>query len=393
MSDSSRRIPCSVPASRNVVPLLIRVVVAGFTTFGFGYLAAAVTVAITLWRIVDSNVSRFAAEGHLNPTLTEFLRQMGHALAIGVSGAFLTLRPSIWRRNLVIAFLCLGMVPLGIFAVSLGRGIGTDGHPLVMREIDPGASAWFDGPTGRPLLWHGRDDAGKVRFFNRPGFHPETKDTLEAVTGEFRRQWKEEHDRAAAKEAERHARERTEAEALEADRREAASLTATAEREAEALRKAAAAEAEATRRRAAEEAETIRRRAAEEDASIKSRKEAVAPMPRSSTMLGDRVGLRDESVVAKPIPSPAAREMPPASADVRSVTIPLRWNADLRCNLGGAATLVRSNGPAWVKVDDGPWRGIPNEGFSIRAGGSTLFVRPHRTDATAVTLTPLMGTP
>jgi hypothetical protein len=391
----------SAPAPRNGFQQFLRLVVLAASTLGIGYVVAAVAIVITLWQLIDTNIGRFAAEGRLNPFFAEFLRHAGHAGAIVVSGAFLTLRLSRWRRNLAFLFLSLGLVPLGIFSVHWARGVDSAGYPLEMREMDPATSPWFDGPTGRALLWHGKDDTGKSTFYNRPGFHPDTNHALEAVTADFRRLWVRERERAAAEAqaaaetAERLAREKAEADAREAERRVAASVTATAEREADALRKAAAAEAEVTRRRAAEEAEAIRRRAEKEaESTPKARNESDAPVSRPAMMTEERVNLGDETVMAKPVPLASMRAMArPAPASLPSRTIPLRWNAELRCRLHGLATHVRTNGPAWVKVDDGSWQGIPSQGFIIHAGGGTLCVRPHRTDATAVMLTTVSGTP
>lgn len=52
----------------------------------------------------------------------------------------------------------------------------------VPKQVDPKAFAFFDARTGTARAWFWRDKAGRYEFFDSPGFHPLTGQTLLIIT-------------------------------------------------------------------------------------------------------------------------------------------------------------------------------------------------------------------
>jgi len=249
-----------------------------------------------LWSLVKDAVGELAEGTGMNPHLREFLLRLGQACIIAASGFFLTLSIRRWQKGIFRILLVLALVPLIIFIVSTARGVGADGQPLTMRQMDAAAAEWFHGKTGEPALWWAPGDDGRAEFFNRPGHHPRNGRKLQPVTTDQRTEWlceqKESAEREAAAEKAKAeaeakaAKEKADAAANEADRRAAESLRAAAEREAASQRRQAELEAESLRQRARQDADKLRSEAAlEKQRAEQARAEATAAAEKAAAEL------------------------------------------------------------------------------------------------------------
>lgn len=116
------------------------------------------------------------------------------------------------------------------------------------KPIDPATASLFNPITGEAQVWFYRYPDGKLEFYDKPGFHPTTGETLQPVTKEIYFSWKIDQEEV-----------KRQAEAVEAARRQEEARRAEATRGAareEERRRAAEAE---RRSIAAREAATLRR--------------------------------------------------------------------------------------------------------------------------------------
>ena len=90
----------------------------------------------------------------------------------------------------------LGLLALGLLFAAIPslsrklRKVDAEGHPLVMEIRDPVAVNWF-APDGKALLFWSRERDGDFRFWNRPGFTPDTKVETLPVTRIQRIEWEQ----------------------------------------------------------------------------------------------------------------------------------------------------------------------------------------------------------
>lgn len=68
------------------------------------------------------------------------------------------------------------------------RGIDSEGLPLKMETVDPAAVSWF-APDGKERIYWSRERDGSMRFWNRPGWTPDTKVEVFPATKLQRIEW------------------------------------------------------------------------------------------------------------------------------------------------------------------------------------------------------------
>lgn len=119
---------------------------------------------------------------------------------------------------LALIFLYNASIQFPLITAALGQrkeNIDTtvaSGIAGVPNEVQPTERMQcFDGATGKPLVWFYQDRNGRVVFYDKPGYHPVTRERLRPVTGEVCQATiaglKAEAEARAAEEARRQAEE------------------------------------------------------------------------------------------------------------------------------------------------------------------------------------------
>lgn len=88
-----------------------------------------------------------------------------------------------WNNDRYIAVDCDEVQPKSIYDNRLPGPLPIDAATIEkFRKITVDSNTVFFNAKGDPLVWYCKNRSGKLEYFNQPGLHPETQETLRKIT-------------------------------------------------------------------------------------------------------------------------------------------------------------------------------------------------------------------